>query len=274
MLLFSRKSRDGGLGKKPSPGESPRPDPSPVEAKEPTPPSSSRTWLSTLRKRTMSVDSFSNIFSPSSSSGGGAQGGRKYSANSNGGASITSMGGTTKLMKSHRMQTRNGDAVELYFGYDALSMNGRSIAYGEIVFWSHSASHFTMTFLLKNTAAKRKEVVLYPTTHGPKPSEITEMISMRIARLLADQTGCSEEKAIRMATQRANDNDLRQASEQLDRQSLEDHLSGGAAVSRPGSRSRLGRTGSNFGGSGIIELSTTKTTKAISIDEEEEGRAA
>ncbi|KAH9261076.1 hypothetical protein BASA81_000780 [Batrachochytrium salamandrivorans] len=265
MLLFSRKSRDGGLGKKPS-SELPKPDPSPVEAKDPTPPS--RTWLSTLRKRTMSVDSFSNIFSPSSAT----QGTRKYSANSNGGASITSMGGTTKLMKSHRMQTKNGDAVELYFGYDALSMNGRSIAYGEIVFWSHSASHFTMTFLLKNTAAKRKDVVLYPTTHGPKPSEITEMISMRIARLLADQTGCSEEKAIRMATQRANEHDLKQASEQLDRQSLEDHLNGGG--SRPGSRSRLGRTGSNFGGSGIIELSTIKTTKAISIDEEEEGEAA
>lgn len=181
-------------------------------------------------------------------------------------------------MRTHKMQLKSGDPVDLYFGYDALSMNGRSIAYGEIVFWSHSASQFTMTFLVKNTA-KRKDIALYPTAHGPKPSEVTDMLSMRIARLLADQTGCSEERAVRLATTKANDAEVKQATDQLDVHVIEEklmmngsarlHGSGAATAKKYGEdgsgefqqrerlKSRLTRDART--GSGIIEVSTEDT---------------
>jgi len=177
----------------------------------------SRAWLASLRKRTLSVESLSNMFS-----GVGRQDhGRRESLNSAGG-SLTG-GGNTKLMRTHKMQTKSGEPVEIYFGYDALSVNGRSIPYGDVVFWSHSASHFTMTYLSK-TSGRRKDIVLYPTDKGPKPSDLTDMLGKRIARLVADQTGCSEEKAIRMATAKANESELREAVQALDQHQQESLL--------------------------------------------------
>lgn len=231
----------------------------------------SRAWLASLRKRTLSVESLSNMFS----SVGRQDPNRKESLNS--GAGSLTGGSNSKLLKTHKMQTKSGEPVEVYFGYDALSINGRSIGYSDVVFWSHSASHFTMTYLSKSSG-RRKDVVLYPTEKGPKPSELTDMLGVRIARLVADQTGCSEEKAMRMATAKANEAELREAVQALDQHQQElgaqggaaapgipvakkrssdaDRVSGGGIPLPPANRGGSGAL-EKVGGSGMIELDTS-----------------
>lgn len=153
---------------------------------------------------------------------------RKESQNSVSGTSVTGSG-NAKLMRTHKMQTKSGEPIEVYFGYDSMSLNSRSISYGDVVFWSHSASHFTMTYLSKQSG-RRKDIVMYPVDKGPKPSDLTEMLSVRIARLVADQTGCSEEKAMRMATAKANDEELKEAGLALDEQQKLGELRSGKCI--------------------------------------------
>ena len=236
----------------------------------------SRAWLASLRKRTLSVESLSNMFS-----GVGRQDTNRRESLNSGGGSLTG-GSNSKLMRTHKMQTKSGEPVEIYFGYDALSINGRSIGYGDVVFWSHSASHFTMTYLSK-TSGRRKDIVLYPTEKGPKPSDLTDMLGVRIARLVADQTGCSEEKAMRMATAKANETELREAVQALEQHQHEESLlgekSGAVLPSKKVSHDDRGLPfRANSGmiermGSGMIEMDTkamtfVKTTSNPSLDKE------
>lgn len=243
----------------------------------------SRTWLANLRKRTLSVESLSNLFS----SVGRTDHGRRESANSMTG-SITG-GSNSRLMRTHKMQTKSGDPVEVYFGYDALSINGRSISYADVVFWSHSASHFTMTYLSKSTG-RRKDVVLYATEKGPRPSDLTDMLSVRIAKLVADQTGCSEEKAMRMATAKANEAELKEAVQALEQnQDKETSLMRKPSEldqwqqQRPEVRSSTsgiltsfdGAKNPNRAGSGMVEVTgeeTKQQTTAESLEEDGVGK--
>ena len=213
----------------------------------------SRTWLASLRKRTLSVESLSNMFTTRSDSV------RRESQNSTSGS--LSGGNNSKLMRSHKMQTKSGDPVDIYFGYDALSINGRSIAYGDVVFWSHSASHFTMTYLSK-ASGRRKDVVLYPTEKGPKPSSLTEMLGTRIARLVADQTGCSEEKAMRMATAKANESELREAVQALDEHISETGTTGNISNSNNSAASNNSNSVNNHSTPAKFTIEKTKSNSS------------
>lgn len=207
----------------------------------------SRTWLANLRKRTLSVESLTNMFAV-----GRSDHGRRESANSAGG-SLTG-GNNTKLMRSHKMQTKSGDPVEVYFGYDNMSVNGRLIQYSDVVFWSHSASHFTMTYISKSTG-QSKNMVMYPTDKGPRPSDLTDMLSARIARLVADQTGCSEEKAMRMATAKANEAELQEAMNAIQQNQGNDTNMLRKQNSRPEVyTSRSGVLSKASGSSGMVEV--------------------
>jgi hypothetical protein len=228
----------------------------------------SRAWLANLRKRTLSVESLSNMFSGV----GRTEHGRRESLNSAGG-SITG-GSNSKLMKTHKMQTKAGDTVEVYFGYDALSINGRAIPYSDVVFWSHSASHFTMTYLSKSSG-RRKEVMLYPTEKGPRPSELTDMLGTRIAKLVADQTGCSEEKAMRMATAKANEAELREAVEAIEQhQGMEEGDRGlpgrqtSEGVMHP-THSGVLDLKKSTSGSGMVEVNTSTALEQASSPEDD-----
>jgi hypothetical protein len=170
----------------------------------------SSTWLN-FRKRTISVESISSLFT---GVGRGSESTllRRESQNSTSGGSMTGGPNNARLMRTHKMCTKSGEVVEIFFGYDALTVDGRPVAYGDVVFWSHSASHWKLTYM-SLTSGKRREIVLYPYDRekGPLPSDLTEMIEQRIARLVKDQTGCTTERAIRMATREATETELQQA---------------------------------------------------------------
>ena len=114
-------------------------------------------------------------------------------------------------MRSHKMQTKSGQPVDIFFGYESLTLDGRVVSYNDVVYWSHSASHWKLTYV-SVSSGKRREVVLYPIDKdkGPLPSDLTEMIEIRLARLVKDQTGCTDERAIRMTTKEATEGELRE----------------------------------------------------------------
>ena len=51
---------------------------------------------------------------------------------------------------------------------------------------------------------------------GLLPSDLTEMIEVRIARLVKDQTGCTAERAIRLTTKEASESELEQAMSSME----------------------------------------------------------
>ena len=114
-----------------------------------------------------------------------------------------------RLMRAHSVKTADGRVVEVFFGTESVSLDGAVIKYSDIVFWSHSTACFKLTFV---TTSERVEVALFPTEGGPSPHEINEMMGMRVAQLVADQTGCSEDEARDLATREATESELKLVS--------------------------------------------------------------
>jgi len=149
------------------------------------------------------------------------------------GASVTG-GNNAKLMRSHKMQTKSGQPIEVqffspntraeprkltaaagqqvFFGYESLTVDGRAVSYNDVVYWSHSASHWKLTFI-SPSSGKRRELILYPIDKdkGPLPSDLTELIELRLARLVKDRLGCTTERALRLTTKEASEGELQEA---------------------------------------------------------------
>ena len=80
----------------------------------------SNAWLN-FRKRTISVESVSSLFT-SIGRGSDTSLSRRESQNSISGASLTSATNNSRLMRTHKMILKSGSIVEIYFGYDALTI--------------------------------------------------------------------------------------------------------------------------------------------------------
>jgi hypothetical protein len=118
-----------------------------------------------------------------------------------------------RLMHPHKVKTKNGTIVEVFFGSESMSIDGTPFKYAEMVLWSHSPSCFKLTTMQSN---EQIEIILYPCEDGPSTTELNEMIGMRVAQLVTEQTGCSEEEARILATKEATDAEMRIAGEVID----------------------------------------------------------
>lgn len=132
----------------------------------------------------------------------------------------------------YTLYTKSGDAAQVNFGHDYLSIDGELVLYEHIIYWGYTKSCLKVSYVKNMSTAEqdRVDVALYPIENeedrrlknfkkAVKPKDLASVLQKKVASLFSELTGCSKDEALDKSSKSASKREVYDVLDQVDKTS-------------------------------------------------------